>query len=61
MVAVLRTTAEKRQLGAKIAAIEGISLTPEIAELFARFDAENRSASERIKLIHEYFENTRLK
>ncbi len=57
----LRTRAEKRELGAKIAAIEGLSLTPELTLLFEKFDNENRSPSERIKLIHEHFESAHSK
>ena len=53
----LQTRAEKRELGAKIAAIEGLSLTPDLTLLFEKFDSENRTNGERIKLLHAYFES----
>jgi hypothetical protein len=49
------TTNAKRQLGEKIAAIEGLSLSPELSAMFQTFDAQNKSASERLKAIHDYF------
>jgi hypothetical protein len=57
----VRTIAEKRELGAKIAAIEGLSLTSELTLLFEQFDAANKTPSERIKLIHQYFDNATAK
>jgi hypothetical protein len=45
----------KRQLGEKIAAIEGLCLSPELAAMFRTFDAENKSAAERLKAIHDHF------
>jgi hypothetical protein len=49
------TLSAKRQLGEKIAAIEGLSLSPELSAMFQTFDAENKTASERLKAIHDYF------
>ncbi len=57
----VRKIAEKRELGLKIAAIEGLSLTPELALLFEKFDAENKTPNERIKLIHQYFDDAHAK
>jgi hypothetical protein len=51
-----RTTRQKRELGAKIAAIEGLMLSSELVSLFEKFDIENRSPVERIKLLHEHFD-----
>ena len=48
-------TFAKREIGEKIAAIEGLSLSPELAVLFQSFDAEKKTTSERLKAIHDHF------
>jgi hypothetical protein len=54
MQGAAKTIATKRELGEKIAAIEGMSLSVEIATLFQTFDDQNKSASERIEALLEY-------
>ncbi len=50
-----RTIANKRELGEKIAAIEGLSLSPELSEIFRKFDADGKPSSERIRVLLDHF------
>jgi hypothetical protein len=49
------TNAAKRAIGEKIAAIEGLALSPELAAMFEKFDAADKSANERIQALLGYF------